>query len=41
MNPFLQFYVIAYNSVGKGDPSHAIAVKTKGSGIHSIDLLTV
>ena len=29
---FFKFYVIAYNSVGKGDPSQAIAVKTKGSG---------
>lgn len=27
-----QFYVIAYNNVGKGDPSQAIAVRTKGSG---------
>ncbi|XP_046913808.2 cell adhesion molecule Dscam1-like [Dermatophagoides farinae] len=26
-----QFYVIAYNNVGKGDPSQAIAVRTKGS----------
>lgn len=27
-----QFYVIAYNNVGKGDPSQAIAVRTKGAG---------
>lgn len=27
-----QFYVIAYNNVGKGNPSQAIAIRTKGSG---------
>ncbi|CAG2175489.1 unnamed protein product, partial [Oppiella nova] len=26
-----QFYVVAYNAMGKGDPSDAIAIKTKGS----------
>nr|XP_027204712.1 Down syndrome cell adhesion molecule-like protein 1 homolog [Dermatophagoides pteronyssinus] len=26
-----QFYVIAYNNIGKGDPSQAISVRTKGS----------
>ena len=26
-----QFYAVAYNSVGKGEPSQAIAVRTKGS----------
>ena len=27
-----QFYITAYNSIGKGDPSQIIAAKTKGSG---------
>lgn len=27
-----QFYLIAYNVIGKGDPSQVVATKTKGSG---------
>ena len=27
---YYQFYVIAYNAIGKGDPSQVVAVKTKG-----------
>jgi cell adhesion molecule, putative (fragment) len=27
-----QFYINAYNNIGKGDPSQVIAAKTKGSG---------
>ena len=27
---YYQFYIIAYNSIGKGDPSQVVAVKTKG-----------
>ncbi|RWS15708.1 Down syndrome cell adhesion molecule-like protein, partial [Dinothrombium tinctorium] len=30
---FHQFYVIAYNSIGKGDPSQVISAKTKGSAV--------
>lgn len=30
---YYQFYVIAYNGVGKGDPSQVVSAKTKGSGL--------
>jgi len=29
---YYQFYIIAYNAIGRGDPSQVIAVKTKGGG---------
>ena len=30
-----QFYLIAFNNIGKGDPSQVVATKTKGSGMSS------
>ena len=29
---YYQFYIIAYNNIGKGDPSQVVATKTKGGG---------